>query len=162
MELAAQASHELLSSCLNDSWRLESIPKAIGHAVVLCHALLSSASLYFQNALPDMTPPAALNDGQLLQAIEVLLAGSGYELSSGLARTQSKLQDYAAQLERQSASDDSFPTADDNLIFSLGLFSGAGDGPFTEYNDFFAGIESGAGWRSMEYGAGAGGTSGFN
>jgi len=147
MIMAATVSKELILCCLTEEWRLDLLPKAIGSAVVLCHALLSTACLYYSVTYPDSALPDCIDNTDLLREIEQLLESSGYELSSALARTREKLADCRTQLEHQatSASEHSdpnlFASGDDNFMLSLGLF-GETDTGSIDYSSFLASLGS--------------------
>jgi hypothetical protein len=147
MIMAASVSKELIFCCLTEEWRLDLMPKAIGSAVVLCHALLATACLYYSVTYPDWPLPESIDNEGLLREIEQLLESSGHELSSALARTREKLADRRAQMDHQvlAASEHSdpnlFASGDDNFMLSLGLFGDPDTGAI-DYTSFLASLGS--------------------
>ena len=100
LELAAQASSDLMSTCLQEEWRLGCLPHAIGNAVVLCHGAMSTGIVHFRHFYPGQHLPLPLDISGTLEGVRALLAGSGYELSALLERTTMNVEEYAAQLRR--------------------------------------------------------------
>jgi hypothetical protein len=98
MAIATEAYSEMLSACIKESWKLGSLPHAIGNAVVLSYAAVSMGITHFRQIHSGEPLPSSLDIPSVLADIEVLLATSVSELSGLLRRTRDRLMEYPSQL----------------------------------------------------------------
>jgi hypothetical protein len=144
MELAAEASRDMLQHCLDTNWRLGSWPSAIGNAIVLCFGALSTARINLShNGIPL---PPALDIDLTLDQIQALIRVSSDDLAGLLDQTNAKLKDYGTQLEtaRFLSSLQLQPSTDLSDLPTYGLLNGDQNGlGNTGLNEVFSwGLES--------------------
>ena len=99
MTLAAQASADMISLCLEEGWSLASFPKAIGTAVVLCYHTLSMGVAHFAHQSPSHPLPQVVASViDKLPTMRIYLEEACPALRFMVLKTQSTLEDYKRHL----------------------------------------------------------------
>lgn len=154
--LASEASCEMLSACIKESWKLGSLPHAMGNAIVLCYAAVSMGIMHFRHFYPDQQLPPSLDIPGTLMDIELVLSASGNELSGLLLRTKDKLDEYRLQLAPREVATDTQVGGDhatlerDGGLQMMNMLMGDGAAmPSSDVNDLFAGLDNWWAWPTQ-------------
>lgn len=104
LNLAAQASVDMVTRCLKEEWDLGVFPRALGVALVLSFHTLSMGALHLRHYHPELSPPSFLGPSTMdsLDRLQNILKNSAVSLRTMLTRAQVTLDEYKRQLVNQS------------------------------------------------------------
>lgn len=104
LDLAAQASVDMVTRCLKEEWDLGVFPRALGVALVLCFHTLSMGATHLRHYHPEIPPPSFLGPSTMesLEQLQGILKSSAVSLRTMLTRAQVTLDEYKRQLANQS------------------------------------------------------------
>jgi len=125
LALAAKASCDMVTLCIEENWNLHVFPRAVGVSLVLCYHSLSMGAAHLKHYSPTTPLPIYLDIEHLLERLQRILAESAISIQTMLSQAQVTLDEYKRQLAGHSrrGSDygqDRLP-ADGSGLFDFGL-----------------------------------------
>ncbi|WOO85381.1 Glucose transport transcription regulator RGT1 [Vanrija pseudolonga] len=145
MELAAEASNEMITRCIAEDWDLKTFPKSIGTALILCFLAISMARIHHSRYHADEALPPLLDIGGKLDELQVMLERSNEILAEMLLRTRTNLDDYRRQLDARGGPQEAPFDFTFDMGFRGGRMGGAESG--LDAMDPFAGLEYWWNWQ---------------
>jgi len=162
MILAASSGIDMVNRCLDEKWRLGRLPAAIGNAIVLCYAALSTGIIHFQRHFPSQPLPPCLDVKLSLEAIEAHIRGETVGLASLIDGINEKLLEHRLHLD--TTRDVNFADIDGisqwpalgdlstSAPFELSGITGNMSGDAAIANDVIAGMENWWDWTFTDFG----------
>ena len=102
LSLAAKASCDMATLCIEEDWKLHVFPRAVGVSLVLCYHTLSMGAAHLKHYSPTAPLPIYLDIEHRLKRLQLILAGSALSIKTMLNRAQVTLDEYKRQLAGQS------------------------------------------------------------
>jgi hypothetical protein len=106
MKLAADASVDLVTRCLQEQWEIRTFPRAICTALVLCYHSLGMGSIHLDHYFPNETIHPMQSMSDKLSTIEAILKELGPSIKVLLCRAQISLEGYKRQLALETLNND--------------------------------------------------------